>query len=237
MGKAALRSVMQVKCYKSWVHSKRRNRRTAETESQGMGLQTEICNRESRIFVFVCRLRPQETWGQFLKHWLATTHKSPLATSALASENLQRVQRASQILTCEHSQNHLQLSLRNSESTGRPFENWFWLTSAHKSIRKSFKKLAHGLGSPGLKSQKPSSLVQPQRQLLHGQFANATANSNAEHLRILATSRSKDHTFLYMKKKTVKETDKERHVWNWRLNIKRLVPWQPSATKVILMPL
>ncbi len=55
---------------------------------------------------------------------------------------LGRVQRALQILTCEHSQNHSQLSLRNSESTRRPFTNRFWLTSARKSIRKSFKKLA-----------------------------------------------------------------------------------------------
>ena len=41
------------------------------------------------------------------------------------SQNLRRVQRASQILTCKHSQNHLQLSLRNSESTRRPFANGF----------------------------------------------------------------------------------------------------------------
>ena len=48
--------------------------------------------------------RTRKARGQFLKHWLASGRKSPFATSVFARENLQRVPKPLQLLTCEHSQ-------------------------------------------------------------------------------------------------------------------------------------
>ena len=72
---------------------------------------------------------------------VVASHPSP---SVLASENLQRVSKPSQILTCEHLQNHLQLFF-GSYLTHRPLPSPKSVASTRKSTSKSFKKLVRRL--------------------------------------------------------------------------------------------
>ena len=52
---------------------------------------------------------------------LVNARKSPLCNYCTCSENLQRVQRPSQILTWKHWQNHWQLVSRNPETTRKSY--------------------------------------------------------------------------------------------------------------------